>query len=340
MRRRDLLKTIPLCPLLARAQSSATRAAFLKLIDRPKVLPDTAIKIVNEDDSIVQHHFTYASQAGQRVPGILLKPKSSSARMPVVVALHGTGGNKEGQLPLLRQLAAKGFLSIAIDGRYHGERSKAGKGSVDYSDAMLRVYRGEAKEMPFLYDTVWDLLRLVDWLETRSDVDAARIGMIGFSKGGMELYLAAAADSRIRASVPCIGVQSFRWALDHDAWQSRVGTFQAAVNAAAKDERVSTIDAAFIRKFYDRVVPGVYTDFDGPNMVPLIAARPLFPINGDSDPRTPLPGLMNCIDAAKQAYSAASASDRFQFLLQEKTAHRVHPESLNTAVTWFQRWLA
>ena len=41
------------------------------------------------------------------------------------------------------------------------------------------------------------------------------IGMIGFSKGGMETYLAAAVDPRIAVAVPCIGVQSFRWALDH-----------------------------------------------------------------------------------------------------------------------------
>jgi len=319
-------------------QSNNSRQAFLRLIDRPKVPHAGAMKLMSEDDTRQQHHFTYASEASQRVPGIMVKPKSAKGRLPVVVALHGTGGTKEGQLPLLKQLADQGLLAIAIDGRYHGERSKQGKGSADYSDAMLRVYRG-AKELPFLYDTVWDILRLVDWLETRPEVDATRIGMIGFSKGGMELYLAAAVDARIRASVPCIGVQSFRWALDNNAWQSRVGTFQAAVNAAAKDEGVSNIDAAFIRKFYDRVVPGIYSEFDGPRMVPLIAARPLFAISGDSDARTPLPGLMDCINAAKDAYAGAKAEDRFQFLLQEKTGHKVNPESLNQAIAWFGRWL-
>ena len=60
-------------------------------------------------------------------------------------------------------------------------------------------------------------MRLLDYLMTRPDVDAARIGVIGFSKGGMESYLAAAIDERITVAVPCIGVQSFRYALDHDA---------------------------------------------------------------------------------------------------------------------------
>ena len=64
------------------------------------------------------------------------------------------------------------------------------------------------------------------------DVDRARIGIYGTSKGGMEVYLAAAVDPRIAAAVPCIGLQSFRWALDNDSWQSRAGTFQVASSEA------------------------------------------------------------------------------------------------------------
>ena len=66
-------------------------------------------------------------------------------------------------------------------------------------------------------------MRLIDYLETREDVDARRIGLTGISKGGMEAYLAAAVDPRIAVAVPLIGVQSFRWALDHGAWDSRPG---------------------------------------------------------------------------------------------------------------------
>ena len=62
-----------------------------------------------------------------------------------------------------------------------------------YQSAMLRAYR-TGKDHPFLFDTVWDVMRLIDYLETRQDVDALRIGLTGISKGGMEAYLAAAAD--------------------------------------------------------------------------------------------------------------------------------------------------
>jgi dienelactone hydrolase len=284
-----------------------------------------------------QAHFTFAAEAGERVPGILMRP-ASAGRRPAVVVLHGTGGNKDSQAPLLKQLAEKGFVAIAIDGRFHGERSKARTGSADYVQAILNTYR-TGKGHPFLYDTVWDVLRLADYLETRPDVDARRIGLTGFSKGGMETYLAAAVDPRIAVAVPCIGVQSFAWALDHDAWQSRAGTFQAALDGAASDAGAGKVDGAFLRKFYDRVAPGVYSDFDGPAMLPLIAPRPLLAINGDSDARTPRPGLMQCAVAAEKAYAAAGAADRFRLLVQENTAHQVRPAALESAIEWFVKWL-
>ena len=49
----------------------------------------------------------------------------------------------------------------------------------------------------------------------------------------LETYLAAAVDPRIAEAVPVIGAQSFGWALANDAWPSRVGTFQRAVDGAA-----------------------------------------------------------------------------------------------------------
>src|SRR5262249_30497746 len=153
------------------------------LIDRPRAPLAPEVKEIGVTDGLAQMHFTFAADAEQRVPGILVKQAKSAGRRPVVVALHGTGGNKESQLALLKELAELGFIGVAIDGRYHGERAKAGKGSADYNEAILRAYGG-GNEHPFLYDTTWDILRLIDYLETRADVDAKRIGLIGFSKGG------------------------------------------------------------------------------------------------------------------------------------------------------------
>ena len=320
--------------------ASRPRDAFLRLIDRPRIPLSPEVHALPGDPSVTREHFTFSSQEGERVPGVLLKPRAGSSRRPAVILLHGTGGSKnDAQIVKLSEaLVARGFVAVAIDGRYHGERVRQGARATEYVTAMLRAYR-TAGEHPFLYDTVWDVMRLVDYLGTRPDVDAGRIGLTGISKGGMETYLAAAADPRIAAAVPVIGVQSFRWALDHDAWQSRVGTFQAAVDAAAADAGLKTVDAALVRRFYDRVVPGIYGAFDAPAMLPLIAPRPLLAINGDSDARTPLEGVRESAAAAERAYRAAGAHDRFVLHIQPKTGHAFGEPAQQAALDWFARWL-
>ncbi len=312
------------------------RAAFLKMIDRPRVPLAGSEQSVSAESGRVRWSFSYAADSQQRVPGIGERP-AGTGKLPVVIVLHGTGGTKEGQASVLHQLASAGFAAVAIDGRYHGVRTVAGTGSLEYQQAMLATFR-TGKEHPFLYDTVWDVLRLVDYLGTTTWADTSRIGLIGFSKGGMETYLAAAVDPRIKVAVPCIGVQSFRWAIDNDSWQSRAGTFQLALDTAAKDEGLAGKPGAeFLRHFYDKVAPGVYSDFDGPAMVPLIAPRALLTINGAIDARTPMPGLKLCLDAAKKAY--ATTPDRFQSIIEENTGHKVNPEALVEAVKWFGKWL-
>ena len=289
-------------------------------------------------NSLAQFHFSFASEEGQRVPGVLLKAEDSHGRRPVVIALHGTGGSKQNMLSLCRKLATNGFVAVAIDGRYHGERIRTGKGTEAYNDAIARAWR-EGSEHPFYYDTVWDVRRLVDYLKTRRDVDAKRIGLIGISKGGIETYLAAATDRRIAVAVPVIGVQSFRWALENDQWQGRIKTIQNAFDTAAKDAGVTDVNREFVQKFYDRVVPGIYGEFDGPAMLSLIAPRPLLVINSDTDPNTPLPGVQESATAAQQAYRQAGAEDRFSLRIQENTGHQVRPESERAAIDWFVKWL-
>jgi dienelactone hydrolase len=318
--------------------ASSLRDAFLKTIDRGRVPLDPVVQTRPERDEYLVEQFSFAAEAGQRVPGLLFKQAGAQGKRPVVIVLHGTGGSKEGLIPRLRTLAAKGFIAIAIDGRHHGARAAAtADGLPAYQSAILRAYR-TGREQPFLFDTVWDVMRLIDYLQTREDVDPRGIGLTGISKGGMETYLAAAADPRIAVAIPMIGVQSFAWALDHGAWDSRAWTLREAVVAAAQDAKKG-IDAAFMRTFYDRVAPGVRDRFDGPAMLPLIAPRPLLVINGDSDPRTPVAGVRQCIAAAQREYEAQHARDRLVLQLQPDTGHQVTADADRAALAWFERWL-
>lgn len=59
-----------------------------------------------------------------------------------------------------------------------------------------------------MLDNVWDLVILLDYLATRPDVDASKIGMTGLSLGGMHSWLTAALDDRVAVAAPMIGVQA------------------------------------------------------------------------------------------------------------------------------------
>ena len=309
------------------------------MIDRPRV--PLAPEVQPRGDARVYRaeQFSFASEAGERAPGVFLTSVRMKDRRPVVILLHGTGSRKEEFLAQMRTLADRGFATVAIDARHHGARisSKYGPGNEQYFSAMLQTYRTR-KGLPYLYDTVWDVMRLVDYLETRADVDPKRIGLMGISKGGTEAYLAAAVDPRIAAVVPIIGVQGFRWALDNDRWQPRIGTFAPAVHGAAGDDNAK-VDAAFVRRFYDRVAPGIYGDYDAGSMLALIAPRPVLVINGDSDPRTPLAGVQEAVALARQTYLKMNADDKLGVYLQPDAGHVVTPVAELVMADWFVKWL-
>src|SRR5438046_10625969 len=166
-------------PDSALPDAAAIRPRFLKIIHRPCVPLDPQLRPAGTARGLSATHLTFAADAEERVPGIVIRSEKSAGRRPAVIVLHGTGDSKEGMLDLASELAARGFVALSIDGRYHGERTKSG-----YDDAILRAYE-TGTEHPFLYDTVWDVLRLSDYLDTRADVDPKRIGVLGLSKGGM-----------------------------------------------------------------------------------------------------------------------------------------------------------
>jgi cephalosporin-C deacetylase-like acetyl esterase len=120
-----------------------------------------------------------------------------------------------------------GFMVISIDGRYHGERLK----TTTYVEAIMQAWQNKdagKQAHPFYLDTVYDLWRLVDYISTRPDVDSNRIGMMGISKGGIETWMAASVDTRIKVAVPVIAAQSFKWSLENDRWQGRARTIWGA----------------------------------------------------------------------------------------------------------------
>ena len=102
--------------------------------------------------------------------------------MPALVFMHGTGASAADLWPWMTAVADRGVCCLAVDARYHGQRS-GGSSREAYEDALVAAWQG-SMERPFLLDTVDDLLSLVlGWLEEQPGVDGARIGLTGISLG-------------------------------------------------------------------------------------------------------------------------------------------------------------
>ncbi len=325
---------------------ATVRAAFLKLLDRPRVPLDVENHANSTQGDLLVSRESFASEKKadgtvERVPVLLVRPAGKKGRLPAVIVLHGTGGNKESQMSFMKELAKRGILGVAIDARYHGARSGGAKGAAAYNAAIVRAWRtkpGEPHEYPFYYDTCWDLWRTVDYLQQREGVDPQRLGMIGFSMGGVETWLAASVDERVKVTVPAIGVQSFRWSLEHDKWQGRARTIGAAHQAAAKDLGEPQINQKVCRVLWAKILPGILDQFDAPSMLRLFAPRPLLILNGEKDGNCPIEGARRAFAAAEKAYKDAGTSDRLRISV-ENVGHTVTPAQRQAALAWFEKWL-
>jgi uncharacterized protein len=108
-------------------------------------------------------------------------PANRQDREPVVVLLHGWGGNAETMLPLAHPLHEAGFAVLLIDARCHG---RSGEDSF--------------ASMPRFAE---DLGHAIDWLKQRKDIDPGAIAVVGHSVGAAASLLAASRRDDIAAVV-------------------------------------------------------------------------------------------------------------------------------------------
>jgi uncharacterized protein len=98
-----------------------------------------------------------------------------------VVMLHGAGSTRSAVLDQAAALVARGYTVVLLEARGHGDS------------------HGTAMDFGWYGDL--DIAASTEFLATRPEIDAHRIGIVGFSMGGEEAIGAAANDPRIRAVV-------------------------------------------------------------------------------------------------------------------------------------------
>jgi cephalosporin-C deacetylase-like acetyl esterase len=133
-------------------------------------------------------------EKGNTVRGDYFQPRNA-ANAPLVVLLHGVGDLSAVPCRMLaRALAKKGIASFILY-------------SVMYSSRMPESAR---QRFPHLSSQEWfeshvisviELFQVIDWAESRAEINAAKIAAVGISFGGINSAIAMGLDKRLKAGV-------------------------------------------------------------------------------------------------------------------------------------------
>lgn len=153
-----------------------------------------------------QHPITFFSE-GHRIDGDLYVRDDwqEGQRLPAVVACSGYQGLKViHPARFARALVPHGYVVLGFDYRGFG-RSDGERGRLVPQDEVEDVRAG------------------ISFLETRPEVDAERIALVGWALGGGVVIAEAADDERVRAVAACNpigdGWRSTRFMHDEETWQ-------------------------------------------------------------------------------------------------------------------------
>ena len=129
---------------------------------------------------------------------------------------------------------------------------------------------------------VWDVIRTLDYIATRQELDSGRVGCMGISGGGTVTLFATALEPRIRAALVSGYLNTFR---------DSVGSLAHCI---------------------DNYVPGILNWAEMHDIAGLIAPRPLFVESGEKDNIFPIAASLESVKHVREIYSVFGAADRVE----------------------------
>jgi dipeptidyl aminopeptidase/acylaminoacyl peptidase len=296
-----------------------------KLPPRPKTAKIETVWKEDRGDYLVEK-FQFDNRAGANVPGYLLLPKQVSGKAPGILFCHWHGGDYEiGKEELFQArhtpeapgpaLARRGFVVLGVDACCFGERNGKGPGGPqekggggEMSASKFNLWVGRTLWGMILRD---DLIAL-DYLASRPEVDANRLGVTGISMGATRSWWLMALDERLKTGVAVACLTRYQNLIRHEE-----------------------LKAHGIYYF----VPGMLNHFDTEAVVALIAPRPVLFQTGDVDSGSPVDGVRDIESMVRPVYQLYGNSEEFQSLVYEGLGHVYTPEMWAKTLAWMEQHL-
>ena len=250
------------------------------------------------------------------VPAYFTRPKNAQGPLPCVLYNHAHGGDYDigkeeliGQRQCIQtphyaeQLAKLGYSGLCIDHWAFGERR--GQPEPDIFKEMLM--KGQVMWGMMVYDSI----KAVDYLVSRPDVDANRIGTLGLSMGSTMAWWLAALDPRIKVTIDICCLTDLHTLIEMRGLGGH-GIY-----------------------YY---VPNLLKHFSTSDINVLIAPRAHLSLNGDYDYLTPVKGLEIIDENLKKVYESEGASEAWK-LLRYKCGHMETADMRAEIIKFLKKWL-
>ncbi len=192
------------------------------------------------------------SAVASTIPAWLFVPHEGPAQKPALITAHQTVPQGKDEpaglktphawMKFAEEYAGRGYITLAPDMIGFGERTTGGyvETGFEWQDAAPIL---ESSDLTLLGLMLFDLSRAVDYLLTRDDVAADRIGIMGHSLGGILANLMLALEPRLAAGVASCGYGLFRkdelfperWAAKNSAYLPRLALYRGEADALPLD---------------------------------------------------------------------------------------------------------
>ncbi len=234
---------------------------------------------------------TYESEPGIIVPSLLFIPEGGKVRKPAVIYVNEAGKSAgAGPGGEIEQLISKGFVVLAIDVRGEGETRPLPNDEQanevyrlfgHYDSAMTAVLMGKT----LVGMRAGDVVRGVDLLASRREVDAGKIFGFGVGAGALVLLHAAVVEDR----------------------------FQGLYLERLLESYISVVTHKLHRDVFESVVPGALKTYDLPDLLAAVGPLPLW-VSDTIDPlgkRVALAEIQREYSRASEAFKALGAQNAF-----------------------------
>lgn len=256
---------------------------------------------VREFPAYRREKFVFESRPGVPVLAYLLLPKSAKGPVPAAICIPGHGRGVDdivGVAPdgkdrtervfyeydFAVQVAELGLAAVAIEPMGFGCRRDARNKAKGLEQKACEPVAGSALLLgqTLLGWRVWDVMRTIDWIETRPELDAKRVGCIGISGGGTCTLFSSALEPRIKVAFVSGYLNMFR---------SCIMSLSHCI---------------------DNYVPGILNWAEMYDVAGLIAPRPFFSEAGENDTIFPIAASIESFNRLKKIYEVFDAAGQAQ----------------------------